>query len=190
MDKSAVFTKLCTYVTPAISTKVFLYHLSILSHLDFKPRGTVLMYLKRYFKPTEANRNSASLWKAWLGFKQILELRLLHSSSQKQDRHNSNWMKKLFLFMFLFFYLAVSVFLNKSRFLVGRQLHSCGRCFRSHLLFENSLHLSETERRCQWRRVCVSSTRQPLDLVPIRQLCLTLYYCHSFLVLKEIELIV
>lgn len=54
-------TSLCTYVTPAISTKVFLYHLSILSHLEFRPHGTVLMYLKRYFKPTEAKRNPASL---------------------------------------------------------------------------------------------------------------------------------
>lgn len=41
---------LCTYDKPAISTKVFLYHLSILSLLDFKPCGAGLMYLKRYFK--------------------------------------------------------------------------------------------------------------------------------------------
>lgn len=41
---------LCTYVKPAISTKVFVYHWSVLSHLDFKPHGAVLMYLKRYFK--------------------------------------------------------------------------------------------------------------------------------------------
>jgi len=78
---------LCTYVKTAISTKVFVYHLFILSHLDFTPHGAVLMYLKRYFKLLLAsvNRNLASLGKVGLGFRQILGL--LHYSSQKQAGH-------------------------------------------------------------------------------------------------------